>query len=896
VAIAVAHVAALAMAVALLAARSADAAVASHRDRWPSTRYAALLARSDSLRFTGLARFHAFHDSLIAVARERGDPDLEMVVTIRDATTRGFIESQFDTAVARTRRWLGPIRAARDTVTLCFALRTIGYADLARERYDTSLITYRELLTAATRARLPVFEGYAMVGTSFIALSQGRFKEAERGYRIAVRKFEGREAYGGRTARAGLAHALLKQGRIEEARTQYERVVADARAARDLRNEAEALNDLATIELGFGDPSGAAAVFRECARVHRSLGLHLRALQSSRNVALCLASQRRLDEQAAVLDSLVQGAQAIGASNFAALCLTDLALIRRRQGRYGEARAFLERVTLLPSTLALETRLQAVTERVRLESADGHPEAAARIGKQALDSLGTGGTPHERAALLNAQGHALLDSGDAAGALAPMRASVSALSNSSKAGGGSGLITCEASLALAFSRLGRLDSAIVHYRRATTIWERTRAAPSDLAWRQSFDRLPAELFGPLGAALLDPARGASTESRAADAFAMVQRFRARTLEDAVRGAEGSAELPRVSVAALRRALRPGEVLLDVFATPDTTFLFAVTREAIQVGGTAGSTPLLPRLRRLRDLIESGESEAATVAAAAADLGGVVLGPVAESLRRARTILISSGSLAAFPLGMLRLPGEPEPLAARRVVALVPSATLLAAARATRPDGSDRSGLTALTRTTDAGGVRLEGVARESRWLARRFPAGRVVTNDGTRALDAMLASLKPSEVLHVSSHARTPTAAPWSAGFLLGRGAGNDAYLTASRISRLKRPARVCVLASCTSVGAAGRGETLPDLASAWLEAGTSTVVATLWTVDDQATARFVEDFYEALARGITTGEAMRAAQRVAIASRDRSAERFWGGFVLFGDPATRVDLGATVR
>jgi CHAT domain-containing protein len=92
------------------------------------------------------------------------------------------------------------------------------------------------------------------------------------------------------------------------------------------------------------------------------------------------------------------------------------------------------------------------------------------------------------------------------------------------------------------------------------------------------------------------------------------------------------------------------------------------------------------------------------------------------------------------------------------------------------------------------------------------------------------------------------------------------------------------------------RGEALPDLASAWLEAGTSTVIATIWEVDGAATARFVQDLYEGMARGQSTGEAMRAAQRAAIPSRDRSAERDWGGFVLFGDPGTRVALGAPRR
>jgi CHAT domain-containing protein/tetratricopeptide (TPR) repeat protein len=895
VATAAAHRTALGIAFIVAATWSAPPAqAASPRDRWPSTRYAPLLVRADSLRGAGLARVHGYLDSLIVTARARGDTDLEMVASIRDASIRGFIESAFDSSVAVSRRWLDHARATHDTLSWCLALRTIGYADLARERWATSLVTYRQMLPLALRARLPVPEGYARIGISFIAIQRGDFAEAQRGYAIAVRRLEARDPYGARTARAGLAHALLRQGMADEARHEYERVVTDSRAARDLRNESEALNDLGVIEAQYGDPSLAEPIFHSTARMFRSMGLRLRALQSTRNAALCLASAGRLEEECTLMDSVARGAESLGAADLAAICLGDLSLLRRRQGRYAEARAYLQRAPVSQGALGIATWLMLVTERVRLETQSGRPESAAQMASRALDSLAAKGDPSDRAGLLVAQGLALIASGDPADAIMPLRESVSLLRRPGDRVV-SGSITCESTLGYAFVRLGRRDSALVHYQRAASVWEQSRAAPSDLAWRQAFDRLPGELFGPFAAVLLDPGRGGTAGSRAAECFAMVQRFRARTLEDLLRGAQGRAELPRVSVAQLRRTLRPGEVLLDVFVTPDTTYLFAATRDTIRVGGTSGSTRLVPRLRRFRDLVASGGSDEPTISAAAAELGDALLGPVAESLRQAKTVLLSAGSLAAFPLGMLRLPGEDGTIAARHGLAVVPSATLLAATRSARADGLRRSTLMALSRTTDAEGVRLEGVARESRWLARRFPGARIVTNDGSRPLDEMLAALGPSEVLHVSSHARTPSAAPWSSGFLLGRGAGSDAYLTASRISRLRPHARVCVLASCTSVGAANGGEGLPDLASAWLEAGTSTVIGTLWKVGDQETARFVEDFYEALARGATTGEATRTAQHAAIVSRDRSAERFWGGFVLFGDPTTRVEL-ATVK
>lgn len=875
----------------LMVSAAATAAVASPRERWPSTHYAPVLSRADSLWSAGGARVLTYLDSLTLAARARGERDLEMAAAIRRASTRGFVKGDYDSAVAESKRWIPAVRASRDTLTWCIALRTIAYADLARERFAPSLVTYRRMLDLAVRARLDVPEGYARIGCSYIAIQQGRLAEAERGYRIAIRRLEGRDAFGTRVARSGLGNALSHLGRPDEARREYERVVADARAVAEVWNEADALNDLGYIEFHFGDPSRAADLFWASARLQRSVGRRLLALRATHNAAECLGVVGRSDEQAALIDSVVRGAIALGAHDLLAAGLADLAGIRRRQGRFAEAEALLRRAAPLKDSVSVGVWVSLVLERAEMEIRAGRPAAAAEIASGTLADFGPRAELRDRVRLLSLLGHARMTSGEPGLAIGPLREAVSLVARS---GGllGAFSIDCETQLARAFGMQGRADSALARYRHAAGAWDRLRATPGDPAWREAFDGQSRDLYGPLASALLDPARGGTPRSRAEEAYAALQRFRSRTLEDVLRGAEGRAELPRVPLARLQRALRPGEVLLDIFATPDTTFLFAVTRNGIQVATTAGSHRLAPRLRRLRDLVSSGPTDAATIAAAAKALGTDLLGPLAETLRGSNTVLVSAGSLAEFPLGLIRVPGESEPIAANHDFALVPSATLLTEVRVAGEAAPVGSGVAVLNRSTDVSGGRLEGVERESRWLERRFPNTRVRSNDGTRPLDAMLEGLGPAAVLHIASHTRTSAAAPWRAGFLLGRGAGEDAYLTAARITRLHAVAPVCVLASCTSAGTTTGSEGLPNLAAAWLAAGAKTVVATLWEVDDRATARFVEDLYGALGRGATTGAALREAQRVARSSPDRSEPRLWGGFVILGDPSTSVALG----
>jgi CHAT domain-containing protein len=62
-------------------------------------------------------------------------------------------------------------------------------------------------------------------------------------------------------------------------------------------------------------------------------------------------------------------------------------------------------------------------------------------------------------------------------------------------------------------------------------------------------------------------------------------------------------------------------------------------------------------------------------------------------------------------------------------------------------------------------------------------------------------------------------------------------------------------------------------------------VIASLWDVQDEATAVFMKRFYrELLERRRPPAEALRTAQRALAADRRWSAPEYWAPFVLQGD------------
>ena len=73
----------------------------------------------------------------------------------------------------------------------------------------------------------------------------------------------------------------------------------------------------------------------------------------------------------------------------------------------------------------------------------------------------------------------------------------------------------------------------------------------------------------------------------------------------------------------------------------------------------------------------------------------------------------------------------------------------------------------------------------------------------------------------------------------------------------------------------------------AFLGAGTASLLATLWAVEDQSTAQLMQQFYEQLATGFTKGEAVRKAQLNMLQMSETSPEYrhpyFWAPFYLVG-------------
>jgi CHAT domain-containing protein len=114
-----------------------------------------------------------------------------------------------------------------------------------------------------------------------------------------------------------------------------------------------------------------------------------------------------------------------------------------------------------------------------------------------------------------------------------------------------------------------------------------------------------------------------------------------------------------------------------------------------------------------------------------------------------------------------------------------------------------------------------------------------------------------------------------------------NSLLQAYEISNLKLKADLVVLSACeTGFGTFEKGNGIASLARSFMYAGASSMVVTLWPVNDYVTAEIMKDLYSNLSNGMTKSEALQRAKLnfMETASGIGQHPAFWSPFVLIGN------------
>jgi CHAT domain-containing protein len=169
---------------------------------------------------------------------------------------------------------------------------------------------------------------------------------------------------------------------------------------------------------------------------------------------------------------------------------------------------------------------------------------------------------------------------------------------------------------------------------------------------------------------------------------------------------------------------------------------------------------------------------------------------------------------------------------------------------------------------------------EAETIAKDFPKAKVLVRK--EATKTAFTSLGPQfSHIHFATHGRFDPDQPLQSGLLLAKDGRSNGFLSLGELYSLRLQADLVTLSACeTGLGKVRNGDDVVGLTRGFLYAGSNTIVASLWEVDDQATSYLMQQFYADLKTN-NKGEALRQAQ---LAARKKFNHPFyWAAFQLTG-------------
>jgi CHAT domain-containing protein/Tfp pilus assembly protein PilF len=337
-----------------------------------------------------------------------------------------------------------------------------------------------------------------------------------------------------------------------------------------------------------------------------------------------------------------------------------------------------------------------------------------------------------------------------------------------------------------------------------------------------------------------------------------------------------------AVAEIQRQLSPAAALVEYVVGKENISVLMLTRSSVRGESVVvSSQSLASRVELLRALISERKS---AWLAPSKGLRSLLVGPLEKSgLPGVRTlILVPDGVLNYLPFSVLS-DRKGQLLSDRYVIAYLPAAALLASHK----DSASTGNLLALAPADS----HLPNSASEVRTIGQMFPRNSLVLA-GTRATKTLFKQVAGQyDYVHLATHGSLNRNAPWLSTLQLEPDQDSDGRLELHEILSLKLHARLVTLSACDTALGTGyfddtpAGDEFVGMTRAFLGAGSQSVLASLWAVNDQSTRDFMVTFYRYL-REHSAPEALALAQRDLrrLEPRYRSPY-FWAAFVLAGQP-----------
>ncbi|MEK7816027.1 MAG: CHAT domain-containing protein [Pseudomonadota bacterium] len=331
----------------------------------------------------------------------------------------------------------------------------------------------------------------------------------------------------------------------------------------------------------------------------------------------------------------------------------------------------------------------------------------------------------------------------------------------------------------------------------------------------------------------------------------------------------------VTVQEIQSKLLADEVLVEYYAEGKELYAFVLTRAGLK-GFRLDGEGLTAEIQRFRQAVQ--DTRSTHYRDFAGRLYNRLVRPLEGALNQHNVLIVAHGALHYLPFNALH-DGNGY-LIERYSLRSLPSASVLKYLKGVRPQ---TAGTLLAFGNPDLGDPRLDlkHAQAEALSVSKILPNSKALVRR-----EASETSFKRYgegfRYLHIASHGTFNADSPLTSALLLAKDNENDGTLTVGELYSMRLNADLVTLSACeTGLGKIANGDDVVGLTRGFLYAGSRSIVASLWKVDDEATAYLMTRFYSAL-KGTSKREALRLAQ---IETRKKYPHPyFWAAFQLTGE------------
>lgn len=410
---------------------------------------------------------------------------------------------------------------------------------------------------------------------------------------------------------------------------------------------------------------------------------------------------------------------------------------------------------------------------------------------------------------------------------------------------------------------------------------KSRALVDLLASKQDFAAKPGT--APAVTAMLQELEVAQAAARAPERPVDSEESRQRSLRGVQITARLRASAPdlaslvtvtALSAQDLQAQILPDETLMEYYYEGEELWVFLLSRESLHAVKLDGAN-LVAEVSQVRTALQDPRSQRYLALAQA--LYQRLFKPIEPHLATRDLVLVPHGVLHYLPFSALH--DGTGSVIDRYSLRYLPSASVLMYLK-DRPAQKGHQLLAFGNPDLDNPQYDLRFAQEEVLRIAKSLPQARVlVRKEATET--ALRKAGDQFTYLHFAVHGRFDAEEPLTSGLFLARDEDNDGFVSVGDLYSLRLDSELVTLSACeTGLSKVHHGDDLVGLTRGFLYAGSRSIVASLWPVDDEATASLMTEFYTHLTK---TGkrEALRQAQ---LATKQRLAHPYyWAAFELTG-------------